>query len=435
MAGVDLRVEQRGALAMTPALRQAIGFLTLSNIDLSARLADLVGTTAELVQADAAEPGTWLTLMRQVSPPSNREGRHQPAQTPGFGGIETDRIGDTDPGLIGHITGQLPLLVRDKTDLPVAEAFLMVLEPSGWLGADLAEVADMAGVPLAHAARVLQQLQKAEPTGLFARSLAECLRLQAEDQGLLTPAFEALLENLPLLAANDIDALADACGCSAQTVTEMAQALRRMNPKPGASFSQAAAPAQAPDLIVLRDGDGWVVELNARTAPLMKLSNNEAARQAQREARALMQALERRHATVLAIAAEIILHQDGYLRGTAPLAALTINDLARETGMHRSTVSRVTATLFVKTPRRTVRLRELLCAAAPPARRLEDPVSVQAVLERMRAIVAAEDKARPLSDAALAALLLPAGAALARRTVAKYRGMAGIPARSLRREA
>lgn len=430
---MDLGLKQRGVLAMTPALRQAIGFLALSNTELSARLADLQAQNAALAPSPEAEPEAWLGLMRQISPPFDRRPGPPPDPQGAVGGFDTDRIAEGDPGLIAHVGAQLPLLVRDPADRPVAQAFLQALEPSGWLGADLADIAAEARVPVARAEKVLRQLQAAEPTGLFARSLAECLQLQAEEQGLLTPAFLRMLENLPLLAAGDIDALATACGCDQDAVLTMARALRRMNPKPGAAFSQAPAPARAPDLVLRRDGEGWIVELNAQTAPSLRLTGSGAPPEALREARALVQALERRHATVLAIAAEIVARQDAHLRGSGPLAALTINDLAAATGMHRSTVSRVTAALYLKTPKRTLRLRDLMCASAPAARRLEDPLSVDAVLERMRAIVAAENPARPLSDAAIAERLLPEGAALARRTVAKYRGLAGIPPRASRR--
>lgn len=433
MVGMDLGLKQRGALAMTPMLRQAIGFLGLSNAELSARLADLQAQNAVVERVAAADAGTWLGLMRYVTPPANAQ--RPPRSSPqGLGGVDSDHFAASDPGLIAHVGAQLPLLVRDRADRPIAEAFLAALEPSGWLGADPARIAAEAGCSLDRANAVLRQLQAAEPTGLFARSLAECLTLQAQEQGLLTPAFAALLQNLPLLAAGDTEALAEACGCNEAAVLAMARALRGLNPKPGAAFSQAPAPLRAPDLILRRDGAGWLLELNLQTAQGLVLKTGaDAPPDALREARALIQALERRHATVLAIAAEIVARQDAHLRGQGPLAALTINDLAAVTGLHRSTVSRVTAALTLALPRRTLGLRDLMCAAAPAARRQDDPPSVRAVLDRLREIVADEDPANPLTDEALAERLLPEGAALARRTVAKYRGLAGIPPRAARR--
>jgi RNA polymerase sigma-54 factor len=437
MTELGFGMKQRGALAMTPALRQAIGFLALSNADLSARLADLQAAVAVIVSAKTV-PGAWPALVRHVDPPPGDSARPHRREHPAPGGLDTDRIAEAAPGLVAHVEAQLPLLVRAAADRPVAEAFLRAVEPSGWLGASLDEVAAEAGCSLVRAEAVLRKLQAAEPAGLFARSLAECLALQAEDRGLASPAFSLLLRNLPLLAAGRMDALEEACGCGAAEMAAMVRALRQMNPKPGAAFEQGAQPIpRPPDLVLRRDGAGWLLELNAETTPLLRLSAGaEAAPEALRQARALTQALERRHATVLSIAAELVARQDAHLRDAAtPPAAVTINEVAASVGVHRSTVSRVTAALTMALPRRTISLRALISAPAPAARRTEDPPSVQAVLQRMQAIVAAEDPLRPLADAEIARLLLADGAALARRTVVKYRGLAGIPPRGERRRA
>lgn len=435
MIGIDLGLKQRTSLAMTPLLRQAIGFMALSNAELSARLSDLTLDTAVLKTSVGIESGDWLTMLRQIKPPPSGVHRQPPDIHLGPGGKDVERVALAGAGLIAHVEAQLPLLVRDKEDQRIAQGFLLFLEPTGWLAGTVEEIASEAGCSVQKAESVLRQLQAAEPTGLFARSLAECLALQAEEQGLLTPSFAAMLRHLPLLATGETEALAEACGCDQTEVLTMARSLRQMNPKPGAAFDQGTeAIVRAPDLILRRDGDGWLLELNVQTVPVLRLETGaDAPPTALREARALIQAIERRHATVLAVVTEIVARQDGFLQGRSPLAALTINDLASATGLHRSTVSRVTAALTLSLASRTLGLRTLLSASAPSARRQEEPLSVQAVLERMRVLVDSEDRANPLTDDAIAKLLLPEGAALARRTVAKYRAIAGIPSRSVRR--
>ena len=436
MIGFDLGLKQRTSLAMTPVLREAIGFMVMSNTELSARLADLAVAGALVKVTSGAEAYNWFSLLRQIRPPTSGRHGQPPEVRSGPGGFDAERLPMADAGLVAHVEAQLALLVRDREDRRIAQSFLFALEPSGWLSVSLEEIAADARCSVSRAEMVLRQLQAAEPTGLFARSLAECLALQAEEQGHLTPAFAALLCNLPLLAAGDTEALAEACACDVGTVLDMARTLRRLNPKPGAAFSEATGVGTPCDLILRRDDGGWLLELNAQTAPALHIATGEdASLHAVREARALIQAVERRHATVLNIATEIIARQDAFLRGNAPLAALTINDLASATGLHRSTVSRVTAAVTMALPNRTLGLRSLLCAPAPAARRQEESLSVQAVLERMRELVAKEDTANPLTDEALAKSLLAEGAALARRTVTKYRRLAGIPSRAARRHA
>jgi RNA polymerase sigma-54 factor len=434
MTGIELGLTQRGALALTPSLRQAIGFLTLSNTELAARLADLQQANDALSLEVPGASGLRLDLIRQIASPPDGTGRKSMPHPSGPGGLDVSVLAAMAPGLIAHVEAQLPLLVREAADMPVARVLLYNLDPSGWLGASLEDIAAQAGCSIAQADSVLRQVQAAEPTGLFARSLSECLALQIREQGLMSPPFAALLEHLPLVAAGEIDVLARTCACSADAVTAMIQRLRRLDQKPGAAFAQGDASQPLADLFLRRDGRDWLLELNLASVPALRLTpGKDATPETLREARGIMQALERRHATVLAIGAEIVARQDAHLRGQAPLAALTINDLAAATGLHRSSVSRVTAALSLSLPRRTLGLRDLMSPAVPAARQLEDPPSVSAVLQRMREIVGAEDRANPLSDDALSRLLLPHGAALARRTVAKYRRLAGIPSRATRR--
>ena len=51
---------------------------------------------------------------------------------------------------------------------------------------------------------VLARLQGLEPTGVFARNLAECLKLQLIERDRFDPAMQAMIDNLPALAKRDL---------------------------------------------------------------------------------------------------------------------------------------------------------------------------------------------------------------------------------------
>lgn len=437
ITGAHLALGQRGAVAMTAQLTQAIGLLALGNAALGAHLATLVNPHLDLrPRSDAA--GVWLDLLRVVPPPPASTGAPPvPQWSAGADGTDRD-LPAAAPGLVAHVMAQLGLLVRDARLHGVALVMIEALEPSGWLADDLPVLAARAGVALPVAAAVLAQLQQAEPAGLFARSLAECLALQLRDRGWMTPAFAALVDNLPLVAEGDLDALALACGCPRDDVVAMIRRLRGLNPKPGAAFGDAPAPLRPPDLLLRPEGAGWLVELNPATLPALRLRGDVpgGSPEALRAARWLLRAVDRRNATALRIASEIVARQRGLLtRGPSGMDALTIADITAATGLHRSTVSRVTAALTVALPGRTLPLRAFFCARAAGRAAPADGPAVPALLDRLRALVAAEDPGDPLSDAALARRLSAEGAALARRTVAKYRAQAGIAARDARRAA
>jgi RNA polymerase sigma-54 factor len=101
------------------------------------------------------------------------------------------------------------------------------------------------------------------------------------------------------------------------------------------------------------------------------------------------------------------------LHGPAALLPLTRAQVATAIGVHESTVSRAVAGRSALLPcGRVVELKAFFCASL-------------CAHEALRELVAREQ--RPLSDDELAAALSAGGHPVARRTVAKYRSVLGIP--------
>lgn len=311
----------------------------------------------------------------------------------------------------------------DGAERRVALQFLAALEPWGWLGPPLAEICAKARVDEAAGLAILRRLQGIEPAGLFARSLAECLSLQLQSEGPQDPLMARVLDNLPRLQEQGPRALAAACGCSASDLTKCLTRLRQLDPKPGLQFgTQPDVPTRVADLIMTEQGRGWRVDLHPQATPrVVRLPTVDQA--AQREADRLERAIEARNGTLLAIARHVVDAQQGYLRGDGPLRPLTMAQIAEETGRHKSTVSRILQWAVFEKAGEAAPLRS--CLGARLRGRAASPGDLA---DAIAALVSAENPARPLSDSALADRLAQQGLGVARRTVAKYRKAAGIPA-------
>lgn len=337
-----------------------------------------------------------------------------------------------DSSLYDHVLTQLRLIVTATSDQHMAAALVEALDQNGWLDRPLVRIAAEAGCALPHAEAILTRLQHGiEPTGLFARDLADCLRLQAAERGILTPAMRGVLDHLPLVAAGGAAAIARAAGVDVAQVADCLALIRRLDPRPGLAFGGGVAPTRAPDVIVRRSPEGWRVALNRANLPDVTVSANGAAHPALRAARAeaewLANVVERRNRTVLAVARAVLDHQRGYLsEGPAGLVALSRTAVAEGLGLHDSTVGRVARELLVETPHGLRTLCSLFDAGPQGAQQSGAPAWA-AVRFRLGQLIAAEDPARPISDAALAETLTREGKALARRTVAKFRDELGIP--------
>lgn len=422
---------QRQSVVVNQQLQQAITFLQMSNSELLA-----------FIESHADE-NPYIALKSRPEPQMPRS-----VSAVGAGGADWDRIGALadagGPSLYAHIAQQISAMGLNACDQNVAELFLDALAPTGWLEASVTEVALRAGVPTQQAEAVLHQLQRCEPTGVFARDLAECLRLQAADLGLLTPVFRAVLDHLPLLAAADLAGLCRVCRTDMASLRNVLRELRSLDPKPGARFDQGPMPLRAPDLLVSRLPEGgWKLELNNSTLPAVMVRDTETPahpRQHSDEyqserlsvARWLSRAVQYRNQTVLKIGAEIVRNQRAFFdHGRDHLRPMILKDIADAVGIHESTVSRVSNAVTIDTPFGMMGLKRFFSAALTASDGATE--SAEAVRSRIRKLIQSEDSTRPLSDEALVRLLDAEGVSVARRTVAKYRENLRIPTAALRR--
>ena len=147
----------------------------------------------------------------------------------------------------------------------------------------------------------------------------------------------------------------------------------------------------------------------------------------------LIQVIEQRRQTMLGVMRFIVDRQSGFFeKGVQHLKPLTLREVAEHIGMAESTVSRVTNEKYVQSPAGVYPLKFFFSGGLPTAMGKE--VSSRGVQARVKSLVDAEDRRRPLTDQAIVKLLRGEGVKIARRTVAKYRDQLGIlPARMRKR--
>ena len=440
-----LELRQGAALVMTPQLQQSIKLLQLSNLELAQFVEGELRTNPLIEQADGEEDEDGAAEADEAAVSAEdaveanllgegpAESRHQAAESRGSGEANLPAPGKT---LREHLIEQLHTDITHPIERLIGLHLIDALDEAGYLATPLEEVAERLGSSVAAIEPVLGKLQRFDPSGVFARSLRECLKLQLEDRNRLEPAMATLLDHLELIAAGAYEKLAALCGVSPEDLRHMLDELRTLAPKPGLAFDPAIVHAIVPDVIVKRAPDGWHIELNAATLPrvlidhsyYLRLKGSARTREdkayiAERfqSASWLVKALDQRARTILKVARELVAHQEAFLRhGVEHLRPLTLRDIADAIGVHESTVSRVIQNKFMLTPRGTFELKYFFSTSLESLSG-GDAHSAQAVRHRIRQLIEDEDAASPLSDVHLAARLKAEGIGIARRTVAKYR--------------
>ncbi|WP_420335493.1 RNA polymerase factor sigma-54 [Roseibium sp.] len=332
---------------------------------------------------------------------------------------------------------QMNLALSDEADKLIAGHLINSLDENGYLYLDLNDTADQLGVDLTRVETVLGVLQTFEPAGVFARNLAECLKLQLIDKNRFDPAMEALIENIELLAKRDLQTLRKICGVDDEDLIEMIAEIRALDPKPGSAFGSALVQPVVPDVFVRPANDGtWAVELNSDTLPkvlvnqtyfatVIKTARNETEKEyltdSLQTANWLAKSLDQRAKTILKVSTEIVRQQDGFLTyGIEHLRPLNLKTVAEAISMHESTVSRVTSNKFMATPRGIFELKYFFSSAISGTGD-GDSHSAESVRHRIKTMIDGEDPKAILSDDTIVKTLKGDGIDIARRTVAKYR--------------
>lgn len=470
---LDLRQSQQ--LVMTPQLQQAIKLLTLSNLEIETFIGEALDANPLLEinrdnetlpaeeQTPAREDAATDEMIREglgeadqpldIDPAAldtdgdTGDGALLGAQGGDFGGSgegpDVTAHGDGESSLIAHLTAQVGAAAPDERSAFIATYLIGLLDEAGYLTTPLRDIAHELAIPSAEAEAALALVQSLDPTGVGARSLGECLALQAREADRYDPCMACLLDNLDLLAKGNIKQLKRICEADDEDFADMLAELRGYDPKPGLRFGgNDGNRAIVPDILLrMRADGGWDIALNRATLPRLVVNRSYYVELrkgcAGKESRAwlsekladanwLIKALDQRQKTILKVTAEIVRQQDGFFRhGVSELKPLTLKAVAEAIAMHESTVSRVTANKYLHCERGMFELKYFFTSGVASADG-GGAVSAEAVKAQIRALIDAEDPGAILSDDALVDLLRGKGYDLARRTVAKYREAMGI---------
>jgi RNA polymerase sigma-54 factor len=469
--GPSLSIRQSQQLVLTPQLRQAIQLLQLSNLELDAFLAEelsknplLESRSDEPDEQPAGEfasdeteddeapedPGADDLIMGQADDdrPLDVDWTSEALETDSFSDVVTsgggeeafdfERVEYAPGSLAEHLLDQLHGQPGDVGD--VARIIAETLDETGYLAIDLDQIADLSGVPLALVKEALEMVQGLDPAGVAARSLAECLALQAKAADRYDPAMARLIDNLDLLSKGRMNDLKRICGVDDEDLADMIRELRAYDPKPGCRFSASAAQDATPDVFVRRTRGGFSVELNQATLPRLLVNRryyqelksgpqDKASRawlsECLQSANWLVKALDQRARTIVKVVSEIVKRQQGFFeRGVSAMKPMTLREVAEAIGMHESTVSRVTSNKYLLSDRGLYELKYFFGSGVQSAESGGEGAAASAVKDAIKQLIDAETEI--LSDDAIAALLKQKGFDVARRTVVKYREAMGI---------
>ena len=491
--GLQLKFSQQ--LTMTPQLQQAIKLLQLSTLELSQEITEQLYSNPlleEITEDQDAEnqlkntnnektltETSNLTAEALEEPLKNTEPLSQETdqndwdsdfdnysvQTQDIarinnndgnirGEINLEQVHQVTQSLKDHLLWQLNLTNLNARDLSIAEMLTYSLDDNGLLTQNLSEIfeelAENNNEYESEILTVLTRLQQFDPPGVYARDLKECLLIQlnqlSQDTPFLKQAKILVLQFLEDIGKLNTDKLLKKTQLSLDELRGAISLVRSMNPYPGEILQENDTEYITPDAYVIKTSDKWKAIINDDHNPRLRINEtyknlirqsdnsreNQYLKDSLTEAKWFIKSLESRNETLLKVVNCIIeLQEDFFEHGPVSMKPMILSDISEKLDLHESTISRVTTSKYLATPRGIYELKYFFSSHVATSTGGE--CSSTAVSAILKELINAEVPHKPLSDNKLTELLKEQGINIARRTVAKYREGLGIPSSSDRK--
>ena len=370
------------------------------------------------------------------------------------GEINLEQVHQVTQSLKDHLLWQLNLTNLNARDLGIAEMLTYSLDDNGLLTQNLSEIFEELDENNneyeSEILTVLTRLQQFDPPGVYARDLKECLLIQlnqlSQDTPFLKQAKILVLQFLEDIGKLNTDKLLKKTQLSLDELRGAISLVRSMNPYPGEFLQENETEYITPDAYVIKTSDKWRAIINDDHNPRLRINEtyknlirqsdnskeNQYLKDSLTEAKWFIKSLESRNETLLKVVNCIIeLQEDFFEHGPVSMKPMILSDISEKLDLHESTISRVTTSKYLATPRGIYELKYFFSSHVATATGGE--CSSTAVSAILKELINAEVPHKPLSDNKLTELLKEQGINIARRTVAKYREGLGIPSSSDRK--
>lgn len=348
-----------------------------------------------------------------------------------------------------YLLEQFHLLTDSSRDREIGESIIGNIDDDGYLRCPIKDIAGSVKVRTSQVEKVLSLIQTFDPIGAGARDLRECLLLQLKAKGEENSlSWQIIDKYLPSLEKKKFDHIAKKLRVSYKKIKEAMKEIKKLEPKPGRTFSSEKTMRLVPDAVLRKSKEGYEAVFNNWELPRLTLNvkyrqmiaqkdtpqdAKEYLRERLKAARALIGAINKRRETLQSVTQEIINFQKGFFDSGEPnFKPMTLSQIASRVGKHKSTVSRAISNKYLQTPHGIYELRYFLNSGVK--QKGAEPFSSKSIKLKVKNLTANENKKNPLSDQKIVELLKKDGISISRRAIAKYRTHLKILSSKSRRE-
>lgn len=303
-----------------------------------------------------------------------------------------------------------------------------MLDSNGYFKENLSSLVSQSIYTKKEIMQAIDQLRHMEPLGCYCFHLKESLKVQCEvSPHAASETGEILCDYLKELSSHDYSTIVEGTGLSLEEIEEGFQFIKSLNPKPGCNYAKDSIALQPEARVSVEQGQVLVEMINQDfELDVLEYSSREL-KALRQEADRILNQVRKRSLTILQILQILCSYQRDFFVSGAGLKHCTLEQVAKECGLHVSTISRAIQGKSFEFKNRYYPIKKLLSHDG-----FMD-VDAATIEEKIVDLIHAEDHVHPYSDAKLQLLLENQGIFIARRTIAKYREHCGILSSSKRK--
>ena len=336
--------------------------------------------------------------------------------------------------LFEHLKSQISIVFNNKKDIELAELISTFINENGYLTISPEEIADILNISVKKANEIIKILKTLEPIGIAAKNISECLSTQLKnkeniDKNIKNIAINIVENYLNELSKKDYKYISSKMNISEKSILEALKLIQTLEPYPAREFDTTTIKYIVPELFIFKENDKWQVKTNETFILPLKINkkyskilkennfNNDILKEKKLEAQNLISTVNERKKSLKRVGEGLLkLQIDFFENGKEFMKPLRLKDLALETNLSESTISRISNGKYLNTVWGTFSIKYFF---SKNIKAINGELGSRAVKEIIKRII--ENSDAKLSDEKIRLILKSEGIEIARRTVAKYR--------------
>ena len=336
--------------------------------------------------------------------------------------------------LFEHLKSQISIVFNNKKDIELAELISTFINENGYLTISSEEIADILNISVKKADEIIKILKTLEPIGIAAKNISECLSTQLKnkeniDKNIKNIAINIVENYLNELSKKDYKYISSKMNISEKNILEALKLIQTLEPYPAREFDTTTIKYIVPELFIFKENNKWQVKTNETFILPLKINkkyskilkennfNNDILKEKKLEAQNLISTVNERKKSLKRVGEGLLkLQIDFFENGKEFMKPLRLKDLALETNLSESTISRISNGKYLNTVWGTFSIKYFF---SKNIKAINGELGSRAVKEIIKRII--ENSNAKLSDEKIRLILKSEGIEIARRTVAKYR--------------